>query len=316
MKHVRIFLIVITFAGMNSCTETPVRYSSEAIRTPTLFAKGIVSTEQHNEFNIEFSPDGKTAYFTRRQKDEPQNIYISHYENNTWTTPEIASFSTERDEMPSITPDGKQLYFSSTRPIPNRKTQGNFDMNVWVTTSENNSWKTAQPLDSIINNVQKEGEQWPSSNEGGFYTQDGKTFYFATMLPYTKGIGLYTTTLQNNRFSTPKRVEGLFDNDSIWTSSPTLSPDGNYLLFNAYGAKNGFGGEDIYVSKKTNNGWSKAVNLGKLINSPNEEASPRFSPDGHYFFFSSNVGSSSDADGIWSIYYLETQYLSLERLFN
>jgi Tol biopolymer transport system component len=309
------FLVVfIAFAGLISCQET-VRYTTETLKEPTLFAKGIIATVAHNEFNLDFSPDGKTVYFTRRKEGEPQKIFVSHFKNMTWSMPEIASFSTARDEMPTITPDGK-LYFSSTRPIPNRKSEGNFDMNIWVTTLENDTWSTPKPVDSIINKVQIQGEKWPSSNESSLYTQDGKTFYYATKMRGSKGIGIYTTNYENGTFSIPARINGLFDDEAYWTSSPVLSPDGNYLLFNAYDTAMGFGGEDIYVSKKTANGWSKAKVLPKTINSKGEEASPRFSRDGHYFFFVKSVATNTDEDGIWSIYYMETQYLQLDSLFS
>lgn len=316
MKNYLKFLgVFITFVGIVSCEDATVRYTSDVLDKPTLFAKGVISTD-HNEFNLDFTPDGKTVYFTRRKAGEPQKILVSHFENNTWSTPKIASFSTARDEMPSITPNGKQLYFASTRAILNRKSEGNFDMNIWVTNFENNGWNTPKPLDFIINKVQIKGEEWPSSTENTLYTQDGKTFYYSTMMRNSKSIGIYTTTLHNGAFSTPKRIHGLFDNDSYWTSTPTLSPDGNYLIFNAYDVKDGFGGEDVYVSKKTPKGWSKAVNLGTLINSENEEAFPKFSRDGHYFFFVRNTKTTENEDGIWSIYYMETSYLKLDSLFN
>jgi Tol biopolymer transport system component len=300
---------------MYSCEEATVRYTTETLKEPTIFAKGIISSED-NEFNLDFTPDGKTVYFTRRKEGEPQKILFSNFKDNSWTTPEIASFSVARDEMPSITPDGQYLYFASTRSIPNRESKGNFDMNIWVSKRENDAWSVAKPVDSIISKVQIEGEKWPSSNESSLYTQDRKTFYYATKMRGSKGIGIYTTELKNDTFSEPKKIEGLFDNETYWTSSPALSPDGNYLLYNAYDTNIGFGGEDIYVSKKTANGWSKAKVLPKLINSKGEEANPRFSRDGHYFFFVKSETTDSEEDGIWSIYYMETEYLKLDSLFS
>ncbi|MBC8755055.1 PD40 domain-containing protein [Kordia sp. YSTF-M3] len=310
--------IAICAFGLFSCTENsaPLKYSQEAVKVPTLFAEGIISSKMHNEFNLEFSPNGKTVYFTRRVDGEPQKILVSTFENNTWSAPKLTSFSISRDEMPSITPNGKQLYFASTRRIPTEESKGNFDMNIWVTEKENDSWSEAKPVDSVINKVQIEGEKWPSSNESSLYTQDGKTFYYSTMMRNSKGIGIYTTTLENGKFSTPKRIEGLLEDEKYWISGPTLSPDGNYLLFNAYGVKGGVGGEDLYASKKTENGWSKAVSLGNIINTKHEEGAAKFSRDGHCFFFTRDDKISAEEDGIWSIYYIETSYLKLESLFN
>ena len=136
------------------------------------------------------------------------------------------------------------------------------------------------------------------------------------MLKGTKTIEIYNTQLIDNKFSEPVKVNGLFENDDYWKSSPIISTDGNYLIFNAYNTPLGQGGEDIYVSKKTNSVWTKAKNIGELINTKAEEASPRFSIDGKYFFFAREFKENPNKDGIWSIYFIETKYLNLENLFN
>jgi antitoxin component YwqK of YwqJK toxin-antitoxin module len=87
------------------------------------------------------------------------------------------------------------------------------------------------------------------------------------------------------------------------------------MFFNTYNSPNGFGKEDIFVSKKTANGWSKPVNLGGLINTNANEGSPKFSSNGKYFFFSRENLKAGEEDGIWSILYVETAALKLETLF-
>jgi WD40-like Beta Propeller Repeat len=313
-----LMLFVIIFG---SCTSTKnlknvISYSDTVVSVPALFAEGVVSTKESSEFNLTFTNDGKAVYFTRRVGNEKQKIYVSNFENKKWTTSKIATFSTDRDETPFITPDGKTLYFGSQRPIPNRQTKGNFDMNIWKTVWQNGKWCAPTPVSEIINQVQIEKEEWPSSNENSIYTRDGIDFYFATMLRGTKRIEIYQTKQMNGEFTKPVKIDGLFEDDKYWKSTPVISPDGNYLFFNAYGVLDGKGGEDIYVSKKTNNGWSKAKNVGELINTKAEEASARFSNDGKYFFFSREIKENPDKDGIWSIYYIETKYLQFETLFN
>jgi WD40-like Beta Propeller Repeat len=314
-------VFVLSLIILNSCTsikssKTIVSYSDNIVSVPVLFAEGIVSTKENSEFNLTFTNDGKTVYFTRRVGNEKQKIYFSNFENKKWTAPKIASFSTDRDETPFITPNGKTLYFGSQRPIPNKESKGNFDMNIWKTVWENGKWTEPTPLSEMINQVQIEKEEWPSSNENSIYTRDGINFYFATMLRGTKTIEIYQTTQVKGQFTKSIKVDGLFEDNKYWKSTPIISPDGNYLIFNAYGTADGKGGEDIYVSKKTDNGWSEAKNIGELINTKAEEASAKFSSDGKYFFFSREIKENPEKDGIWSIYYIETKYLQFEKLFN
>lgn len=295
---------------------TNIIYSDRIVNIPEVFAEGVISTKDKSVFNLTFTNDGKTAYFTRRKGNEKQKIYFTTFENNKWTEPQIASFSTDRDETPFISPNGKTLYFGSERPIPKRQNKGNFDMNIWKTEWNGNKWSEPSPLSEMINKVQIEKEEWPSSNQNSIYTNDGINFYFATMARGTKTIEMYKTKQVRGEFSKPNKIAGLFENDKYWKSTPIISPDGNYLVFNAYETPYGKGGEDIYVSKKTKNGWSKAKNIGELINSKAEEASPKFSNDGKYFFFSREIKENPDKDGIWSIFYVEAKYLQLETLFN
>ncbi len=309
-------ILLLSSCGTKFIPQTNTLYSDSTISFPIVFAEGVISVKDKSVFNLAFTNNDHTVYFTRRQGNEKQKIYFSNFKNKKWTEPKIASFSTDRDEAPFITPNGKTLYFGSQRPIPEMENKGNFDMNIWETNWIRNEWSEPMPLSDIINQVQVEKEEWPSSNQNSIYTYDEVDFYFATMMRGTKTIEIYQTKKVKKGFSKPNKVVGLFENDKYWKSTPIISPDGNYLIFNAYETPIGNGGEDIYVSKKTKNGWSMAKNIGNLINTKAEEASARFSKDGKYFFFSREIKDNPTKDGIWSIFYVETKFLQLETLFN
>jgi Tol biopolymer transport system component len=296
-------IMIIFFFSVMSCksiqkTQTSLSYNSIVVDKPIIFAEGIISIKDRNVFDISFTPDGKTAYFTLRKGNEKQKIYLSQFINQKWTEPKVASFSTDRDECPSQTPDGKTIYFGSQRPILGRESKGNFDMNIWQTNWSDGKWSEPIPLSETINKVQIEKEEWPSSTENSIFTSDGINYYYATMLRGSKMIEMYQTKSENNEFAQPVKVNGLFDDDKYWKSTPVISPDGKYMVFNSYGNPAGKGGEDIYISKKIANGWTKAKNIGNLINTKAEEAAARFSNDGKYFFFAREIKQNPDQDGI------------------
>lgn len=292
-----------------------IEYAKETLSQPIPFAEEVISTTTNSEFELTFSTDGRQTYFSRRAPGEKQKIYVSSFKNGNWSTPKLADFSTDRDETAYITPNGKFLFFGSERPIPNKPNKGNFDMNVWMMKKTKEGWGEPTPLPEPINQVQQENEEWPSSNNNFFFTNDDKTFYFTTMKRGTNSIKLYTTTFDGVDFSEPKVIDGIFEDEAFWIYSAVLSPDGNYLVFNSFGAPGGNGGEDIFVSKKTHNGWSKAQPISDLVNTKDEESSPRFSRDGKYFFFSRAENLGNYEYGEWSIYFLETEYLNLEEKF-
>lgn len=291
-------------------------YATTTVDSVRRFAPGIIATAANNEFSIAFGPDGRTAYFVRRLDGQKQKIYRTDFREGQWSTPQVAPFSTDRDESPSITPDGQTFFFGSERAISDQPNLGGFDMNIWQMQKQGDGWGPPQALPAPINAVQIAGEQWPSSNASFFYTADNERFYFSTMRRGERAIKIYETHREGTSFSPPTAIEGLFASDQYWTSSPVLSPDGQFLLFNAYDAPGGRGGEDLFVAQRVGEGWSRAKPLGDQINSAAEEANPTFSRDGKYFFFARDVKSGPEAEGIWSIYYLETAYLGLDQLFD
>lgn len=318
MKTLNILLLFIFFSHVSCKNELKIpeiQYSKEIVSRPIPFAEGVISTKDNSEFELTFSTDGLKVYFSRRPRGGKQMIYESDFEDGSWSTPKLAHFSSSRDETPFITPNGDFFFFGSERPIPNQPNEGNFDMNIWMMEKTDKGWSEPKPLPEPINEVQVAGEEWPSSNNNLFFTNDNNTFYFTSMKRGTKAINLYETKFNNKEFSEPKLIDGFFDDEKYWVYSAVISPDGKYLVFNSFGAPGGEGGEDIFVSKKTEKGWSKALSIGKIVNSKDEESSPRFSRDGKYFFFSRAENLGNYEYGEWSIFFLETKYLNLDKLF-
>ena len=101
------------------------------------------------------------------------------------------------------------------------------------------------------------------------------------------GCDLYISYLKDGIWTTPRNL-GSNINTRYWDSQPSLSADNNTLYF-ASKRKGGLGGSDIYKSIKRKNGeWSKAINLGKTINTSGDDESPFLHPDNETFYFRSN----------------------------
>jgi hypothetical protein len=89
-----------------------------------------------------------------------------------------------------------------------------------------------------------------------------------------------------------------------------ISQDGEWLVFAASNRKDGWGGFDIYISYRTPQGWSEAINLGGKINTDQWESQPCLSPDKRDLYFASRrfggLGGSDiyvshlQLDGTWS----------------
>ncbi len=67
-----------------------------------------------------------------------------------------------------------------------------------------------------------------------------------------------------------------------------ISQDGEWLVFAGNNRRGGYGNFDIYISYKTPEGWSSAINLGGVVNSEYWDSQPCLSPDKRQLYFASN----------------------------
>ncbi|MCK9613764.1 MAG: OmpA family protein [Bacteroidales bacterium] len=192
-----------------------------------------------NEGAQTISPDGKTLYFTICNRSDGMgscDLYVSERKGNTWTNPQnmgVRVNSSTWDSQPSISPDGKTLYFASARQ------GGKGSMDIWKTKrDENGVWSSPVNLGDSINT--------PQSEMSPFIHSDGKTLYFtSTGHPGMGGLDIFYSKM---------------DEKGIWSKPKNIGypintyNDEGYLIVNAKGDKayfssdklGGVGGMDIY----------------------------------------------------------------------
>jgi outer membrane protein OmpA-like peptidoglycan-associated protein/tetratricopeptide (TPR) repeat protein len=175
--------------------------------------------------------------------------------------------------FPSLTIDGKKLIF--TRRINNKES-------FYESDKQNEIWGKAFPLVGKINS--------PDNNVGAQnISQDGQWLVY-TGCNFPRGMGscdLYISYLTKNGWSEPQNL-GWNVNSEFWESTPSLSPDKRDLYFSS-NRPGGYGGKDIWVSHRTDNGnWSVPENLGPDINTAGDESTPFIHADNQTLYFNSN----------------------------
>ena len=100
------------------------------------------------------------------------------------------------------------------------------------------------------------------------------------------GSDLYCSRFTDSKYQEPENL-GETVNTEFEEYEPFIAPDENFLIFMACGRKDSYGGCDIYTSYNRDGAWTRPVNLGDKINSKRQEYSPKISPDGKYFFWTS-----------------------------
>lgn len=284
-----------------SCVPPDAEWMSSDVDEPTVFAPGVISTDDR-EYGITFTPDGREAYFTRRGRRGPSRIFVTRFVDGTWTDPEPAPFSEERDEAPFIAPDGDTMFFSSRRRV-----SGSWDRseNIWMMRRQGDAWSEPRPLPGTVNQPGAEIDDYDVGTELGPTLLPGGLLMYWTRTSPDWGSDIYVAEPGDDGGWTNPRP--LLLNSPREERNATISPDGRYLIFEGYRSTDGFGDDDLYVSERTDYGWSPPRLLPEPVNSDEADTHPRFSPDGRLFFFASDRGRRY-AD----IYYVDVAALGLD----
>ncbi|MEO6883512.1 MAG: OmpA family protein [Bacteroidia bacterium] len=183
------------------------------------------------------------------------------------------------DYSPVVSADESTLIFTSRRK---GSTGGKLDVDgkyfedIYISYKENGAWSTPQNIGPPINTDGHEASIGLSV--------DGQTVF---IYKDDQGDGnIYTSRLLGTEWTTPQKLNENI-NTKYWEPSASISADGNLLFFTS-NRPGGYGGRDIYMSKKLPNGeWGKAINLGPKINTQYDEDAPYIHPDGKTLYFSS-----------------------------
>ncbi|MEZ4684644.1 MAG: hypothetical protein R3B47_00800 [Bacteroidia bacterium] len=118
-------------------------------------------------------------------------------------------------------------------------------------------------------------------------TANGNLYFTAI---YENGIGsedIFLSKNQNGTYLPPEPLDTMV-NGKGYEFNAWVSPDERMIIFSSFGRPDGFGGGDLYVSKKDAEGhWMAAQNLGKDINSDKLDFCPFYDRQNQLLYFTS-----------------------------
>jgi outer membrane protein OmpA-like peptidoglycan-associated protein len=201
----------------------------------------------------------------------------------------------------NLSPDNETLYF--IRKIPDGKSSVGYRELFMESAQTNRQFDAGRELPPPFN--------MSSNNGAASITADNKTMYFVICQNNDyKACDIWYSERKGIAWSPLNPVQGKLNKGTDWDSQPSVSYDGNEMYF-VSDRPSGFGGSDIYVSRKQPDGtWGEAQNLGSVINSDKNELTPFLHSDSKTLYFSSkghnNLGgydiffSRQNPDGTWN----------------
>jgi OmpA-OmpF porin, OOP family len=262
---------------------------------------GTVINSPYNELAPVISPDGKTLFFARvshplnKNGDKgSQDIWFSESVSTYWAEARRMTQVVNREDYNScysISPDGNALLVKGAYDNGEYLTRG-FSV---CRKRPDGGWGVPNKLD-----IPDYAKLSKGLYDCGFLSADGKTLLMS-FSEKKKGTidDLYVSFLdKDGTWSEPMYLGDDINTDDFTETTPFLAPDGVTLYFSS-DRPGGLGKNDIWVSKrldKTWERWSKPVNLGEPINSPDYDAYYSVSAVGDYAYFITYRGVQGKGD--------------------
>lgn len=342
----KLFLIFAILVFSSNCqtvsSENTVITDKFALNPPKkleIFEPNISADFKRWTFTPSFSKDLQTlcvVYWENPdlsiKQSTIQKLYQSRKVDGKWSVPvEVKETAGHRVDWCHYSPDGKYFLLSFAKPhakqynFPNAKDFVDFD--IWIApTNEKGEidWKNFKPIASGDINRAKT----PENKTRGYVHNEtaprmdlqGNLYFWTERLDDGGGQrDIYYASVKSLENAEWNKAEILPEtiNSPYRESGVVVSKDGKWIIF-ASAKPGGFGGEDLYFSRKIGeNKWSEPVNLGKEINSANDDVVPELSPDNKALFFSSNrplknQKQTFDIDGnsdSWAVYWISLESL-------
>ncbi len=221
--------------------------------------------------------------------------------------------SASAELRPTISFDGKKLYYIVEGTTVDESKTKKFGQNVWYSELDaNKNWGKAVKCTTPINGQLENAVFWISP--------DGNTVLIRGVYKNLKlsGKGFSLCTKTNDVWDEPKKlnISGYAGMSIDIYSGASMSSDGK-VLFLYFSEEKNNDNNDIYVSKNIEgDNWSVPVKITMLSNDDYDEISPFVAADNTTLYFSSNRPGGRGGHDIWMAKRLDESWLKWSEPIN
>lgn len=283
-------------------SDSPYQITPQIDR-PELLASGILVerldekvNSEYNELNPLLSPDGKTMYFSRQNHPEnmggitdKEDIWYSELgADGKWTIAKNAGPAVNNEypnfvnAVTSSTPDGKSVVLILGNQY---KEKGKMSGGVSISNKVNGAWTTPQPL--------KIKNDYNFSDRANYYLANTRTALLMSVEREDSNGGrdLYVSFMEHDSLWSEPLNLGAVVNTAGDETAPFLAPDNQTMYFSSNGFS-GYGGADVYMSKRLDDTWTKwsePKNMGPDINGKTDDLFFNIPTTSEYAYYSRGV---------------------------
>ncbi len=308
VKAIKVVIDGEKVPGYNGIDAIAISESSEPITIDIAIAEGIYASVRPERLNENVnspykdlkplvSPDDKTLFLSRVRdpnnvggNKDPEDIWVSKRgPNGEWELAKNigAPLNTEGPNFicSAVPFNSGYVLLLGNRYRKNKMTEG-----LSMVYKLDSNYSEIRPV-----NIENQENLSPYANYQLSHNRD--IILMSVQRRNSYGLrDIYVTFLKDDgNWTTPKNL-GPIINTADEESTPYLGTDGRTLYFSSKGHL-GFGGSDIYISKRLDDtwqNWSEPENLGSLVNTANDEIFFHIAYNNRYAYY--NQGNGTDAD--------------------
>lgn len=255
---------------------------------------------EFNDYAPAVSTDGGEIIYTSNRPNGHEKNAVGEYDDDLysatkvdgkWTSvqPLKGGVNTEADEV------ANNLSYDGTRMLLHRVDGDQTD--IFESVLNGLKWESPVKLPRQISTANN-NEVFAS------YSHDGWSIYFNRVTETgTRGFEVMKSSMQSKITKDYKSASKITDVNSKFNEGPIyLTIDGDLMYIASQGG-DGYGGYDIFVSKRANGSWGEPVNLGYPINTPYDDFYFSASANGKFAYICSNRAGGKGGYDIYKVTY-------------
>ncbi len=275
------------------------RYYGETARSENAVSEDYYNYASVLKLNKNYSEADKwmEKFYKTDSGDSRAKIYMENREELTNLLSDKDRFKVKNTSINTSSQDfgtayygKKQVVFASSRPqikLINRIWNWNQQpfLDLYIADINHSDLENVKQFKKKFNKKYHEGPA--SFNKAGDFMAYTLNNYNNKSKDGIIKLQIYTSEKKNNKWQDPVSLP--FNSSEYSVGHPALTEDGNTMYF-ASDMPGGYGGTDIYVTKRNESGeWSKPVNLGKTNNTEGNEMFPFIHKNGILFYASDGL---------------------------